>query len=121
MKLSLTLWYGIQLLWLVLPQISSWSQWDYKTTWALDGTTASEETLKAAWDAVWSTGKYKGASAAPRPRRGHSLHLIKTDERSIYGGDTYLFMFGGRDNDQIATHIPRTYNIKSVIQTLVLH
>ena len=32
---------------------------------------------------------------APRPRKGHSFLNIKTANNSIYGGYTYLVMFGG--------------------------
>ena len=46
--------------------------------------------------------------------RGHSLHLIKTESESIYKGDMYLVMFGGRDNDQKTQHIPKTYDVKEV-------
>lgn len=46
--------------------------------------------------------------------RGHSLHLITTDINSEYKGDTYLVLFGGRDNDQKTQHIPKTYDVKEV-------
>lgn len=57
---------------------------------------------------------YKGNANPPRPRRGHSLHLIKTEVDSDLHGHTYLIMFGGRDNDQLAEHKPITYNVKTV-------
>jgi hypothetical protein len=42
--------------------------------------------------------------------------IYKVD--SIYEGYTYLIMFGGRDNEGTATHIPRTYNVQEVDSTL---
>jgi hypothetical protein len=44
---------------------------------------------------------------------------VKTDVRSEYGGETYVVLFGGRDNDQRAEHIPRTYDVQEVNGTLV--
>lgn len=103
----------------VLKVCHSWQEWDYRVKWSLD--TSAEAVLSAQlqWDAVWSVAAYAGDASPPRPRRGHSLHIIDTDPRSEYGGDTYIFLFGGRDNDQIRSQIPRTYNIESVNGTIV--
>ncbi len=97
--------------------VMAWNEWDYKTTWS---PTASEvEGKKLSWQAVWDAEGtlYNGNGDPPRPRRGHSLHIIQTDERSEYNGATYLVLFGGRDNDQRAVHIPKTYNVESVQHT----
>jgi len=42
------------------------------------------------------------------------MHLIITDPLSDFKGDTYIVMFGGRDNDQKADHKPKTYNVETV-------
>jgi hypothetical protein len=90
--------------------VDCWNQWDYKVTYSPDNIQASN--LKAQWELNWARSHYYGnGSAPPRPRRGHSLHLIKTDPRSVYDGATYVVMFGGRDNDQVTKHIPKTYNV----------
>jgi hypothetical protein len=95
----------------------AWNIWDYNTTWAPDPKDAVNRKLQ--WETVWSQINFRGESKPPRPRRGHSLHLIKTDPRSDYHGHTYIVLFGGRDNDQSTTHIPKTYNVKSVNGTIV--
>jgi hypothetical protein len=90
--------------------VDGWNQWDYKVTWSPDHVQAAN--LKNQWELNWAKAPYRGnGSAPPRPRRGHSLHLIKTDPRSVYDGATYVVMFGGRDNDQVKEHIPKTYNV----------
>jgi hypothetical protein len=96
---------------LLLSVAMAWNEWMYKTTWATDPNTAASK--QVAWDLIWGSG-YDGISVPPRPRRGHSLHLITTDERSDFKGATYLVLFGGRDNDQQTTHIPKTYDVISV-------
>ena len=56
---------------------------------------------------------------APRPRRGHTMVLARKQvlipgkDRKYYT-ETYVVMFGGRDNDGTFEHIPRTYNVKKV-------
>jgi hypothetical protein len=50
---------------------------------------------------------------------GHSLLHIKTKVDSIYEGYTYLVMFGGRDNEGKAEHIPKTYNVAKVNNSLI--
>lgn len=62
--------------------------------------------------------KHSEKLSLPRPRRGHSLHLIHTDERSIYEGATYIVLFGGRSNDDQVLHVPKTYDIDSVDGTI---
>ena len=42
-----------------------------------------------------STTLSPAGEGAPRPRKGHSFLNIKTANNSIYGGHTYLVMFGG--------------------------
>jgi hypothetical protein len=105
---AITVFFTIQ-----ITVIRSWNEWNYKTTWSTDKATAAS--LKSQWEAIWTNSYYKGASSPPRARRGHSIHLIKTDSRSQYNGDTYVVLFGGRDNDQIDQHIPKTYNVQTVI------
>lgn len=89
-----------------------WNEWDYDVTWATTEVTAASKKLQ--WETVWEASPYKGRYGKPRPRRGHSLHIIKTDKLSDYKGATYIVMFGGRDNDQKTTHIPKTYEVESV-------
>jgi hypothetical protein len=96
---------------------NGWNEWDYKVTWSTNHNDA--KSLKEQWEGIWAKGAYRGIGQPPRPRRGHSLHIIKTDPRSSYNGDTYLVMFGGRDNDQRTQHIPITYNVESVNGTIV--
>lgn len=97
---------------------NGWNNWDYALDWS-----ETESDLNAkieTWNSIWGLDSYLGNADPPRPRRGHSLHLVKTDERSDFGGETYIVMFGGRDNDQLAEHIPRTYNVESVRVRYVL-
>lgn len=99
----------------LLPEISSWAEWNYTVQWS--ETASAIESAITQWMSVWESGTnftYKGDANPPRPRRGHSLHIVKTDARSEYGGESYIFMFGGRDNDQVAVQIPKTYNIETV-------
>ena len=100
----------------------SWNQWDYKTTWSLQGLDSDDaKVLNTTWRASWDTAeqRYPGnIYLPPRPRRGHSLHIVKTDERSDYNGDTYLILFGGRDNDQRQEHIPKTYDVATLVSML---
>eukprot|EP01038_Epipyxis_sp_PR26KG_P011787 gene11787-15773_t len=99
---------------------NAWNLWDYKVTYASSSGTAAE-LIKESWESVWSKYFYyneTGFSDAPRPRRGHSLHLIQTDSRSDYGGATYIVLFGGRDNNQKISHIPKTYNVKTINGTI---
>lgn len=95
-----------------------WNEWLYQTTWATTEVTAESKLLQ--WYNVWGTSRYKGSYGPPRPRRGHSLHIIKTDKQSDYKGATYVVMFGGRDNDQKTTHIPKTYEVESVRRSILL-
>ncbi len=94
-----------------------WNEWMYQTTWATTEATAESKLLQ--WYNVWGTSRYKGSYPPPRPRRGHSLHIIKTDPQSDYKGATYIVMFGGRDNDQKTTHIPKTYEVESVCNLFI--
>lgn len=94
--------------------VRGWNEWDYKVTWSEDP--LSSGFTKQGWEDIWLSEnvKFNGNSSAPRARRGHSLHYIKTDANSEYAGATYLVMFGGRDNNQKAVHIPTTYEVKTV-------
>ena len=51
---------------------------------------------------------------APRPRRGHSLVAFKAPQNSLFLGKSLVVMFGGRDNDALVEHIPKTYNVTKV-------
>lgn len=96
-----------------LIAVSGWNEWDYNVQWAEDENKITA--LQNEWHSYWDLSQFKGNTNPPRARRGHSLHLIKTDERfTEYGGHTYIVLFGGRDNDQKATHIPKTYDVDSV-------
>jgi hypothetical protein len=96
----------------LLGMVHCWNEWDYKVTWSEDPTKVESNQIQ--WHAIWDLSKYRGDASPPRPRRGHSLHLVKTDERSDEAGQTYIVLFGGRDNDQKAIHIPRTYDVQTV-------
>jgi hypothetical protein len=91
---------------------NAWNQWKYNTTWSSNANDVNSKKLQ--WFAIWPSETYNGIPEPPRPRRGHSLHLIETDPLSVYGGATYLVLFGGRDNNQNSLHVPRTYNVKTV-------
>jgi hypothetical protein len=92
--------------------VNGWNDWNYTVQWSEDETKVEDNKLQ--WHGIWDLPNYRGNSAPPRPRRGHSLHLVKTDPNSDFKGATYVVLFGGRDNDQKAVHVPRTYNVKSV-------
>lgn len=94
----------------------AWFQWNYSTEWA----TTEAETIskKIQWYAVWGQNATTGAvnkNFAPRPRRGHSMVVANTQVDSTYKGETYILMFGGRDNDGKFLHIPKTYNVEMVL------
>lgn len=101
----------------ILALCYSWKEWNYTVKWSHAGSANTAENNKIAWEAVWNiNGSFSDVQAPPpRPRRGHSLHIIKTNPLSTeYNGHTYLVMFGGRDNDQETKHIPKTYEVKNV-------
>ncbi len=105
----------------LLQLVQGWNEWDYTLSWHQNGIDSPEaKSLMSQWALVWNaTGSlYFGESSPPRPRRGHSLHLVKTDPRSDYGANTYIVLFGGRDNNQVKTHIPKTYQVVSVRSTI---
>lgn len=107
--LSIVLWF---------QHVYCWNQWYYNVSWSTSPSAVSS--LKQQWESIWSptaedgTPTYLGDAAPPRPRRGHSLHVIKTRVDSRYAGATYIVMFGGRDNNQKAEHIPKTYDVVTV-------
>ena len=107
--------YDALVLYLVLilaraVEVSCWAQWNYTVQWSED--LDKVISLSTQWHSFWDLENYYGDDSPPRPRRGHSLHLIKTDDESDFGGATYVVLFGGRDNNQKAVHIPRTYNVE---------
>lgn len=104
--------FRLSVLFLCIALCNSWNEWKYKTTWSTNAENA--EIQARVWNSTWFNKLYNGDDSPPRPRKGHSLHIIKTDSRSDYKGETYIVMFGGRDNDQLSTHIPKTYNVKLV-------
>ena len=107
----------------ILALCFSWREWDYKVTWSHPGSANTAANNKIAWEDVWNiNGSFSAAQApAPRPRRGHSLHIIKTSPLSTeHNGFTYLVMFGGRDNDQETKHIPKTYEVKNVSCSIIV-
>jgi len=91
--------------------VFAWNEWNYKVTWNEDEEQVASSQI--VWEAIWNKENPPGS------RRGHSLHLMTTDTRSVYGGNTYVVLFGGRDNDQKAEHIPRTYDVQEVNGTIV--
>ena len=98
----------------------SWVEWNYTVQWWVKGgdalATADEVANKQqTWYAVWSNETLYGATKnAPRPRRGHSMVITRTPNIAPFNGHTYILLFGGRDNDNTTSHIPRTYNIQKV-------
>jgi hypothetical protein len=105
-KIFLILYVFISL----LKPYHCWREWLYDTQYS-DISVDDAMLKKAAWEAVWTDTPPAGATnpnGAPRPRRGHSL--VKT----VYDGDTYIVLFGGRDNHKQVEHIPRTYNVQKV-------
>lgn len=113
----------------IIKRASCWQQWNYETTFLdSDGNTRITELSelqsqkKLQWEAVLN--KLQGGNApppgylneilAPRPRRGHSLVLATTSTVEGVPPETYLVLFGGRDNDGKFTHIPKTYNVEKI-------
>ena len=72
-----------------------WRQWNYSVNYGGS---------YGLWDEQWSHATSSDIGRAPRPRRGHSL---------VLAGDL-LIMFGGRGNEALKEHIPRTYDVKRV-------
>mmetsp|Transcript_17675 Transcript_17675/g.28625 ORF Transcript_17675/g.28625 Transcript_17675/m.28625 type:complete len:597 (-) Transcript_17675:1352-3142(-) len=70
----------------------AWREWDYSTE------TTDE------WEDIW------GYSEGPRLRRGHSLVIHKDQGRII--------LFGGRDNNILRAHNPKTYEVVEINGTL---
>lgn len=133
--------YSIGLFFLcLLIKCTAFNQWKYKVRWSqvvsdLDKdiySSGEQASVKAkAWEGTWGKNGPKGGSnnpndgyeydgqsipipslMAPRPRRGHSLVRVKVleDTPKLLKG-TYVMLFGGRDNDNSFTHIPRRYQI----------
>jgi len=101
-----------------LQSTYGWNEWNYNVSWSTIPSQVAS--LKQQWETIWSpiaedgTKGYEGTSMPPRPRRGHSFHVIKTAVNSDYLGAVYLVLFGGRDNNQKAEHIPKTYDVVTV-------
>lgn len=109
-----------------LRPLLSWNIWDYSVQW--NENPLKVDNTRIPWESLWSnylsntqpnqpaifTPDYIGDPRPPRPRRGHSFHIMKTEVNSEYNGHTYIIMFGGRDNDQNAFHVPKTYNVQTV-------
>lgn len=85
----------IFLLFLCIESVSCWREWNYSVNYGGS---------YSLWDEQWSRASSDDIGRAPRPRRGHSL---------VLAGD-YLIMFGGRGNEALKEHIPRTYNVEKV-------
>jgi hypothetical protein len=107
---------------ILLPAISeAWQEWSYSVTWSDN---PSERNSKISqWAPEWNKiltidGSSNYIDGVPRPRRGHSLVIIKSQENSVLKGDTYVIMFGGRDNDGQFLHVPKTYNVQTINETL---
>jgi hypothetical protein len=69
-----------------LPEVLGWRQWDY-----LSNTTE-------AWSRMW------GSDQGPRGRKGHSMVL----------DGTRVILFGGRDDETVREHTPRTFDIQEI-------
>ena len=94
----------------------SWREWKYTTAWKEDADEAQVDAETARWEAIWGT-REAGSHAAqpPRARMGHSLvKAVITDPDEDIPDEIYVVMFGGRDNDNVTEHIPRTYNVTMV-------
>lgn len=100
--------------------VKCWRQWDYETQWVSKKDAAKKSGVIQSWQAVWGVTPPPGAIndrdplgiGAPRPRTGHSMVLAE------YEDSTYILLFGGRDNNKLTTHIPKTYNVKKVQELL---
>lgn len=77
-----------------LHSTSGWREWSYEKS-------ANTEIFRE-WSELWQW------DTGPHGRRGHSMVL----------SGTKIILFGGRDNEKIRNHIPRTYEIKDVNGTL---
>lgn len=120
---------GLYILFLFLfLKCTAFNEWRYKVQWSQF--TAEDATIKKnTWKGVWGdrgpngsyikpgetfnfSNQYIPTLSAPRPRRGHSLVRIKiTQPNPKLELGTYLILFGGRDNNDKFTHIPRRYQI----------
>ena len=96
----------------------AWNRWEYSPQWSAlspEGALAIEQE----WFSIWGAPTAgSNDPPAPRPRRGHSLVLYQSPNAYPYFGDTYIVMFGGRDNDENTTHVPKTYDLESINGTL---
>ena len=104
--------HGLLLLWLLVPSLG-WNRWDYSTEWS-DVSPEEALAIQREWLSIWGVSPSGVDSSGPRPRRGHSLVLYQSPNAFPYFGDTYIVMFGGRDNDENTTHVPKTYDLESV-------
>lgn len=98
-----------------LIEVHCWTRWNYTTQWDENPDDVSAKMLN--WYEYWgdtpAPGLDQSSDNAPRPRRGHSMNQYFNDPAdAIYDGQTIVIMFGGRDNINTFTHIPRTYNVE---------
>ena len=91
-RLPLLLLFFVFFLYLPMPT-TSWQKWDYT------GRPHKNEKLFANWRDTW------GYPSGPRGRRGHTMVLYNS---------TKLLLFGGRDNEHMKKHVPKTYEIEVV-------
>ena len=104
----------------LMNYVYSWNNWDYKTQWWVNGGSAEriEEEValrRTLFYSVWSNQTLPGATHdVPRPRRGHTMVISGTPDIAPFYGHSYIIMFGGRDNENVTDHIPKTYNIQKV-------
>ena len=105
------------LLWVVGTSFG-WNRWDYTPQWS-DLSPEEALAVEQEWLSIWGASSTGNETApAPRRRRGHSLVLYHSPNAYPYFGDTYIVLFGGRDNDENTTHVPKTYDLESINGTL---
>lgn len=95
-----------------------WNEWQYSTQWS-DLSVQDAILKQQQWLAIWGANSSNDFSEGPRPRRGHSLVLFHSPNAFPYFGETYIIMFGGRDNDKTSVHIPKTYDLQRINGSLV--
>lgn len=93
--------------------VNAWNEWQYSVTWDDSGDIDIINSKIASWEFIWGNLSKSALNEFPRPRRGHSLVIVETqlDAAEDFQGETYLVMFGGRDNDGKVSHIPKTFNV----------
>ena len=107
--------FAIALLLMGTTHIHCWTRWNYTVQWDENPDDVGAKTLN--WYEYWGETAAPGLDLnpgnSPRPRRGHSMNQYFNDPAdTVYDGMTIVIMFGGRDNINTFTHIPRTYNVE---------